>query len=184
MMRGFYVRRAGCGARRDRIPHMSGPSRPLEPEPQELEAQTRAVADFVLAHLRTLDAQPSFDLDGVEELRASFREPAPEAGRPLSLLLARLAPAIAKSYNTAGPGYLAYIPGGGVYASALGPARPPDLRAELPDARGPRAGGDPGVARGGESPSRLTPARRPAVLPRRSARPAWIRPWGAECSEG
>ena len=34
-------------------------------------------------------------------------------------LLERLGPAIAKSYNTAGPGYLAYIPGGGVYASAL-----------------------------------------------------------------
>ena len=33
---------------------MSRPSRLLEPEPQELEAQTRAVADFVLAHLRTL----------------------------------------------------------------------------------------------------------------------------------
>ena len=43
----------------------------------------------------------------------------PEAGRPLPGLLERLRPAIAKSYNTAGPGYLAYIPGGGVYASAL-----------------------------------------------------------------
>ena len=92
---------------------------PLEPAPEELEAQTRAVADFVLAHVRSLGAQPSFDLDGVDELRASFREPLPEAGRPLAGLLERLAPAIAKSYNTAGPGYLAYIPGGGVYASAL-----------------------------------------------------------------
>jgi aromatic-L-amino-acid decarboxylase len=98
---------------------MPRPSHPLEPEPPELEAQTRAVADFVLAHLRTLDAQPSFDLDGAEELRASFRETVPEAGRPLEAILERLAPAIAKSYNTAGPGYLAYIPGGGVYAAAL-----------------------------------------------------------------
>jgi aromatic-L-amino-acid decarboxylase len=98
---------------------MSRPSRPLEPEPQELEAQTRAVADFALAHLRTLEAQPSFDLDGAEELRASFREGVPETGRSLETVLARLAPAIAKSYNTAGPGYLAYIPGGGVYAAAL-----------------------------------------------------------------
>ena len=92
---------------------------PLEPDSRELEAQTRAVADFVLEHLRTLDRQPSFDLDGVEALRASFREPVPEEGRPLEALLARLGPAIAKSYNTAGPGYLAYIPGGGVYAAAL-----------------------------------------------------------------
>jgi aromatic-L-amino-acid decarboxylase len=98
---------------------MSRPSRPLEPPPRELEAQTRAVADFVLTHLRTLDAQPSFDLDGATELRASFHEAVPEAGRPLEAILGRLAPAIAKSYNTAGPGYLAYIPGGGVYAAAL-----------------------------------------------------------------
>ena len=98
---------------------MSASAFPLEPGPAELEAHTRAVADFVLAHIASLDEQPSFDLDGVEALRASFREPVPEAGRPLPGLLERLGPAIAKSYNTAGPGYLAYIPGGGVYASAL-----------------------------------------------------------------
>jgi aromatic-L-amino-acid decarboxylase len=98
---------------------MSREPLPLEPTPEELEAQTRTVAGFVLAHLRSLGEQPSFDLDDVESLRASFREPVPEAGQPLAGLLARLAPAIAKSYNTAGPGYLAYIPGGGVYASAL-----------------------------------------------------------------
>jgi aromatic-L-amino-acid decarboxylase len=98
---------------------MSRERLPLEPAPEELEAQTRAVADFVLAHLRSLGEQPSFDLDGAESLRASFREPLPETGRPLAGLLERLSPAIAKSYNTAGPGYLAYIPGGGVYAAAL-----------------------------------------------------------------
>jgi aromatic-L-amino-acid decarboxylase len=98
---------------------MPGPSRPLEPSPTQLEAQTRAVVDFVLDHVRTLDRQPSFDLDGAESLRESFREPVPEEGRPLEALLARLGPAFAKSYNTAGPGYLAYVPGGGVYAAAL-----------------------------------------------------------------
>ena len=98
---------------------MSASAFPLEPDPRELEAQTRAVADFVLAHVASLGEQPSFDLDGADELRASFREQVPETGRPLAALLERLSPAIAKSYNTAGPGYLAYIPGGGVYASAL-----------------------------------------------------------------
>jgi aromatic-L-amino-acid decarboxylase len=98
---------------------MSRTSRPLEPESAQLEAQTRAVAELVVEQVRTLDRQPSFDLDGVEELRTSFREPVPEEGHPIEALLARLRPAIAKSYNTAGPGYLAYIPGGGVYAAAL-----------------------------------------------------------------
>ena len=110
---GVTLRNPGIRSR-----HESSPF-PLEPEPAELEAQTRAVADFVLAHVASLAEQPSFDLDGVEALRASFREPLPETARPLAELLERLGPAIAKSYNTAGPGYLAYIPGGGVYASAL-----------------------------------------------------------------
>jgi aromatic-L-amino-acid decarboxylase len=92
---------------------------PLEPDAEDLETQTRAVADFVLAHVGSLGDQPSSDLDGVEMLRASFREAVPETGRPLADLLCRLEAAIAKTYNTAGPGYLAYIPGGGVYASAL-----------------------------------------------------------------
>jgi len=98
---------------------MSRTSPPLEPGPDQLEAHTRAVVELALEELRTLDRQPSFDLEGVEELRASFREPVPEEGHPIEALLARLRPAIAKSYNTAGPGYLAYIPGGGVYAAAL-----------------------------------------------------------------
>ncbi len=94
-------------------------NRPLEPDREQLEDLTRAVADFVVAQVATLAEQPSFDLDGVEAIRASFREPAPERGRPLAEILDRLRPAIAKSYNAAGPGYLAYIPGGGVYAAAL-----------------------------------------------------------------
>jgi aromatic-L-amino-acid/L-tryptophan decarboxylase len=80
---------------------------------------TRAVAGFILDHVSSLDVQPAHDLGGTELLRASFREAVPEIGRPFDEILSRLEAAIAKSYNTAGPGYLAYIPGGGVYASAL-----------------------------------------------------------------
>jgi aromatic-L-amino-acid/L-tryptophan decarboxylase len=92
---------------------------PLEPDRQQLDEMTRAVARLVRDHVGTLAVQPAHDLDGVEALRASFREAVPEGGRPLGELLGRIEAAIAKSYNTAGPGYLAYIPGGGVYASAL-----------------------------------------------------------------
>src|SRR5512145_2080444 len=95
------------------------PPRPLEPKRAELESLTRAVADFVVDQVATLDEQQSFDLDDADALRASFREPTPQAGSSVESLLERLRPAIAKSYNTAGPGYLAYVPGGGVYAAAL-----------------------------------------------------------------
>jgi aromatic-L-amino-acid decarboxylase len=98
---------------------MQAPPVPLEPDPRQLEEMTRAVVRLVLEHVSSLAVQPAHDLDGVEALRASFREAVPESGRPLEDLLGRVEAAIAKSYNTAGPGYLAYIPGGGVYAAAL-----------------------------------------------------------------
>ena len=95
------------------------PSPPLEPDPTGLRALTEVCTAFVLEQVTTLTDQPASDLDGVDEVSASFDEDPPEDGGDLETLLGRLRPAIAKSYNTAGPGYLAYIPGGGVYASAL-----------------------------------------------------------------
>jgi aromatic-L-amino-acid/L-tryptophan decarboxylase len=93
---------------------------PLEPEPDQLAALTSRFAGFVIDQVRTLGEQPSFDLDGVEALCASLRDPVPpESSQAIETVLERLRPAIAKSYNAAGPGYLAYIPGGGIYTAAL-----------------------------------------------------------------
>lgn len=94
-------------------------SHPLEPDRDTLVALTDAVSRFVIDHVASLREQPSNDSEGVEFLKAGFKEKAPEGGRPLGEILERLRPAVAKSFNTAGPGYLAFIPGGGVYASAL-----------------------------------------------------------------
>ncbi|WP_327086524.1 aminotransferase class V-fold PLP-dependent enzyme [Nonomuraea sp. NBC_01738] len=46
-------------------------------------------------------------------------EPAPENPTPLPALLDTIAQAAQQGVNTAAPGYLAYIPGGGLYAAAL-----------------------------------------------------------------
>jgi aromatic-L-amino-acid decarboxylase len=92
---------------------------PLEPGAETLRNLTETCVRFVLDHLGSLDRQPASDVDGAEELAASFAEAPPENGRGLEAVLARLGPAVAKSYTTPGPGYLAYIPGGGLYASAL-----------------------------------------------------------------
>jgi aromatic-L-amino-acid decarboxylase len=94
--------------------------RPLEPDLGELDAMTRACVAFVRDQIAHLAERPASDVDDAGALRASFREPPPEDGEPLDAILARLEPAIAKSFNTAGPGYLAFIPGGGIYAAALG----------------------------------------------------------------
>ena len=94
---------------------------PLEPSADEMRALLDAVRDRVVAHVASLPAQPAADVEGAAELARDLFEPEPpEAGIPaaeiLDLLFDR---AIPKSFNTAGPGYLAYIPGGGVFAAAL-----------------------------------------------------------------
>ncbi|MBI3272391.1 MAG: aminotransferase class V-fold PLP-dependent enzyme [Planctomycetes bacterium] len=98
---------------------MSEPPFPLEPDGAAFDAWTSACVAFVRDYLLSLPNQPASDADAAEPLRSGLREPAPESGRPMDELLARLRPAVLASFNTAGPGYLAFIPGGGVYAAAL-----------------------------------------------------------------
>ncbi len=93
---------------------------PLEPGAVELDELTDACVAFVRDHVASLYLPSASDVDDVGALCLSFREPFAEDGRPIEEILGRLRPAfIAKSFNTAGPGYFAFIPGGGIYASAL-----------------------------------------------------------------
>lgn len=77
-------------------------------------------AEKAIAHVATLGDQPAGDTSGGEAVARSLIEPAPEAGQPAESLLDRLfAEVVPKSFNCAGPGYLAYIPGGGLFQSAV-----------------------------------------------------------------
>jgi len=84
----------------------------------------RAMADAVvarcIAHIESLGRQPSCgDIDAAGLCRA-LREPAPEEGVALEPLLDLLFREwIPRSFTAPGPGYLAYIPGGGLYPAAL-----------------------------------------------------------------
>src|SRR5688572_8378120 len=92
---------------------------PLEPSPEELERLMRTCEAFVARHLAGLAAMPASDTEGADAGAEGFRDPSPEHGYALEALLARLEPAFSKSYNTAGPGYLAFIPGGGIPSAGL-----------------------------------------------------------------
>ncbi len=74
----------------------------------------------VVEHIAALDSAPCHgDLDVADTCR-SLRAPAPEHGAPLAELLDPLfADWVHRSFNSAGPGYLAFIPGGGLFPSAL-----------------------------------------------------------------
>ena len=94
--------------------------RSLELTGESLRRLLDAAAARVVAHVDSLPRQPSADVEGATALARSLIEPLPETGTPagelLDLLFERVIP---KSFNTAGPGYLAYIPGGGLPQSAV-----------------------------------------------------------------
>jgi aromatic-L-amino-acid decarboxylase len=92
----------------------------LEFSPASMQAMGDAVLRRVVTHLSTIGEQPvRGDVDAAELCRA-MREPAPEHGTALEPLLDALFDEwIPRTYNTASPGYLAFIPSGGVYPAAL-----------------------------------------------------------------
>lgn len=74
----------------------------------------------ILAYISSLPQQPSADVEGCEALARSLVEPLPQNPTEYQVLLDLLfKELIPKGYNTAGPGYLAYIPGGGLFHSAV-----------------------------------------------------------------
>ncbi|TAN07287.1 MAG: aminotransferase class V-fold PLP-dependent enzyme [Rhodanobacteraceae bacterium] len=93
----------------------------LDLPPAQLQALGEAVVRRVTAHLAALPDMPSCgDFAGIKDLCRGMREDVPEDGASIESLLEPLfSEWIPRSFGTAGPGYLAYIPGGGVYPAAL-----------------------------------------------------------------
>jgi aromatic-L-amino-acid/L-tryptophan decarboxylase len=92
----------------------------LELSPETMRRLVQLAMDRLMAHVESLPRQRSADVAGAAELARSLREPLPESGSEYEDLLALLFDrAVPKSFNTAGPGYLAYIPGGGLFHAAV-----------------------------------------------------------------
>jgi aromatic-L-amino-acid/L-tryptophan decarboxylase len=74
----------------------------------------------VIAHVATIADQPVRGDIAAEDLCAAMREPAPEHGASIEAMLDPLFNDwIPRSFGTPSPGYLAYIPGGGLYPAAV-----------------------------------------------------------------
>jgi aromatic-L-amino-acid/L-tryptophan decarboxylase len=94
---------------------------PLEPGPDEMRALVGAALELLMRFVDGLPAAPTLDVDGAFELARELRAaPPPEEGVPLGEALSTVERAAGKAIETAGPGYLAYIPGGGLFTSAVG----------------------------------------------------------------
>ncbi|WP_374247984.1 aspartate aminotransferase family protein [Thermomonas sp.] len=93
----------------------------LEFSSADMLAMGDAVLRRAVAHIDALATAPACgDLDDIEALCRRLREPEPATGVPLESLLEPLFNDwIPRSFGTPTPGYLAYIPGGGIFPAAL-----------------------------------------------------------------
>lgn len=93
---------------------------PLEPSASEMRALVDRALDRIIAHIESLPDQPAMNVDGATEFARTLIEPLPRQGQSYGELLDFLFDeAIPRSFNAAGPGYLAYVPGGGLFHSAV-----------------------------------------------------------------
>ena len=94
--------------------------RSLEIRSGEFRAMVEDATRRLIEYVESLPRQPSADTEGSAELARSLVEPLPETGRPYAELLDLLfGKVVRKGFGTAGPGYLAYIPGGGILHTAV-----------------------------------------------------------------
>jgi aromatic-L-amino-acid decarboxylase len=85
-----------------------------------MRALIAAATDRIVAHIESLPSQPAMNVDGATEYARTLIEPLPRRGESYESLLDFLFnDAIPRSFNAAGPGYLAYVPGGGLFHSAV-----------------------------------------------------------------
>ncbi len=93
---------------------------PLELSQSEMRRLVGQALDRIVEHILSLPDQPASHLEGGARLARSLAEPLPREGTPFPRLLGLLFDrAVPRSINSAGPGYLAYVPGGGLFHSAV-----------------------------------------------------------------
>lgn len=93
---------------------------PLEPAGAEMRALVEMALNRIVRHIESLPEQRAARTEPVEDFARSLRGPLPEqAAAPEAVMDFLFEEAIPRSFNTAGPGYLAYIPGGGIFHSAV-----------------------------------------------------------------
>lgn len=93
---------------------------PLEPSGAELREQLDLVGRRLADFLDRVGTAPTTDTDGGARLARDLTEPLPERGSSLrNLLRVLFERVVPTALHTSGPGYLGYIPGGGLPAAAL-----------------------------------------------------------------
>ena len=93
---------------------------PLEPGAPEMRSLVQQALERIIAHIESLPTQPAMNVEGATEYARTLVEPLPRRGESYEKLLDFLFnDAIPRSFTAAGPGYLAYVPGGGLFHAAV-----------------------------------------------------------------
>ncbi len=93
---------------------------PLEPDAAGMHGLVDEAMRRIVAHIESLPSQPASNVKGATDFARTLIEPLPREGVPFDRLLDFLFhEAIPRSFNAAGPGYLAFIPGGGIFHAAV-----------------------------------------------------------------
>jgi aromatic-L-amino-acid/L-tryptophan decarboxylase len=95
--------------------------RPLEPDRDLMEDIGRAAVEFAADFIEARETAPATGVDEAawELAQRLFAERPSEQGRDFNELLRVVDEAAAGSFDTTGPGYMAFIPGGGLYSAAI-----------------------------------------------------------------
>ena len=92
----------------------------LELTPEAMLRMGRSAVDALVEHIMNLPDAPRSNLDDGQKIAKSLWEKPPEKGMDFeSLLDLFMNKVIPVSINTPHPAYMGYIPGGGLYPSAI-----------------------------------------------------------------
>jgi aromatic-L-amino-acid/L-tryptophan decarboxylase len=99
---------------------MTGPQRStFDPPLDDMRGMGAEVLHFVTRFIDDRYTAPSADYSGLEPVLTALSAPPADGGAPLAGLLETIEVAAGKGFDTANPGFMAYIPGGGLYVAAL-----------------------------------------------------------------
>lgn len=94
--------------------------RQLEVSGEELQEWLATTSDLLKQHVDSLAEQPSWNTENVDSILSGMDLSVSSHGKSFQAVVNQLFEEIIPcSFNTAGPGYLAYVPGGGVVHSAI-----------------------------------------------------------------
>jgi aromatic-L-amino-acid decarboxylase len=93
---------------------------PLDPSPEQMREMGREALEYVIGFIHGLEDAPAQHVDGALEAALRLKASPPEEGGSFDDVFASFRDAAARAYETCGPGYLPYVPGGGLFAASLG----------------------------------------------------------------